>query len=384
MFLTAAVAAAIAVAPSQGEPRTLGTFALSPLVGALSLARRRWPLGVLLASAASLQVYNLFDNPGIFAAVPLSVSLASAWAGGRRLWALVLAVWFGTSPIVFALVADLPEQMRVLILEGAIPDAALLAAVLLLGETIRGRRELVRAHGLLLAEQERSESLLLNVLPSSVADRLKRREKVIADHFDEVTVMFADLVGFTESSQQATPQEVVGSLDDLFSTFDQLAERHGVEKIKTIGDAYMVAGGLPEPRPGHAAAVADMALDVRRVVSGRVDAAGRPMAVRIGIDTGPVIAGVIGRHKFAYDLWGDTVNTASRMESHGVPGRIQVTERTYRHLRDAYALEPRGQVEIKGKGTMDPGSCSEEPEQGTWTRNRGGASCPWPSILCAG
>lgn len=183
MFLTAAVAAAIAVAPSQGEPRTLGTFALSPLVGALSLARRRWPLGVLLASAASLQVYNLFDNPGIFAAVPLSVSLASAWAGGRRLWALVLAVWFGTSPIVFALVADLPEQMRVLILEGAIPDAALLAAVLLLGETIRGRRELVRAHGLLLAEQERSESLLLNVLPSSVADRLKRREKVIADHF---------------------------------------------------------------------------------------------------------------------------------------------------------------------------------------------------------
>src|SRR5690606_30680242 len=168
-------------------------------------------------------------QPGDLRRGALSVSLASAWAGGRRLWALVLAVWFGTSPIVFALVADLPEQMRVLILEGAIPDAALLAAVLLLGETIRGRRELVRAHGLLLAEQERSESLLLNVLPSSVADRLKRREKVIADHFDEVTVMFADLVGFTESSQQATPQEVVGSLDDLFSTFDQLAERHGVE-----------------------------------------------------------------------------------------------------------------------------------------------------------
>lgn len=353
MFLTAAVAAAIAVAPSQGEPRTLGTFALSPLVGALSLARRRWPLGVLLASAASLQVYNLFDNPGIFAAVPLSVSLASAWAGGRRLWALVLAVWFGTSPIVFALVADLPEQMRVLILEGAIPDAALLAAVLLLGETIRGRRELVRAHGLLLAEQERSESLLLNVLPSSVADRLKRREKVIADHFDEVTVMFADLVGFTESSQQATPQEVVGSLDDLFSTFDQLAERHGVEKIKTIGDAYMAVAGLPEPAEDHAERLARMALDMLATVERVRAETGLALQMRIGMAAGPVLAGVIGTRKFSYDVWGDTVNLAARLENLGEPGRIHICPLCRERLQHAFEIQSRGITDIKGVGQQE-------------------------------
>lgn len=353
MASTAAVAAAIAVAPSQGEPRTLATYTLAPVVGALSLLRRRWPLGALLVSAASLQIYNLLDNPGIFAAVPLSVTLAAAWASGHRLVSLALAVWFGVSPVVFALVADLPEAMRTLILEGAIPDAALLASVLLLGEAIRSRRQLDRAHNLLLAEQDRSEALLLNVLPASIADRLKQDEKVIADQFDDVTVMFADLVGFTQASQQVRPDELVGTLDELFSTFDRLVERHGLEKIKTIGDAYMVAGGLPDPRPDHAAAVADMALALRRAVSERVDPAGHPMDVRIGIDTGPVVAGVIGRHKFAYDLWGDTVNTASRMESHGVPGRIQVTERTYRRLRDAYLFEPRGPVEIKGKGIMD-------------------------------
>lgn len=340
------------MAPSQGAPRTLVTYALVPVAGSLSLLRRRWPLGALLASAASLQVYNLLDTPGIFAAVPLSVTLAAAWASGHRLVPLALAVWFGASPVVFALVADLPEAMRTLILEGAIPDAALLASVLLLGEAIRSRRRLARAHDLLLAEQDRSEALLLNVLPATIADRLKQGEKVIADQFDDVTVMFADLVGFTQASQQVHPDELVGTLDELFSTFDRLAELHGLEKIKTIGDAYMVAGGLPEPRPDHAEAVADMALELRRAVSERVDPAGRPMHVRIGIDTGPVVAGVIGRHKFAYDLWGDTVNTASRMESNGVPGQIQVTERTYRRLRGSYDFERRGSVEVKGKGTM--------------------------------
>ena len=272
------------MAPSQGAPRTLVTYALAPVVGSLSLLRRRWPLGALLASAASLQVYNLLDTPGIFAAVPLSVTLAAAWASGHRLVPLALAVWFGASPVVFALVADLPEAMRTLILEGAIPDAALLASVLLLGEAIRSRRRLARAHDLLLAEQDRSEALLLNVLPATIADRLKQGEKVIADQFDDVTVMFADLVGFTQASQQVHPDELVGTLDELFSTFDRLAELHGLEKIKTIGDAYMVAGGLPEPRPDHAEAVADMALELRRAVSERVDPAGRPMHVRIGID----------------------------------------------------------------------------------------------------
>ena len=141
-------------------------------------------------------------------------------------------------------------------------------------------------------------------------------------------------------------------LDDLFSALDELAERHGLEKIKTIGDAYMAVGGLPEPRPDHAEAVAEMALAVREEVVRHLDPAGRPLAVRIGIDTGPVVAGVIGRRRFSYDLWGDTVNTASRMESNGVAGCIQVTDRAYRRLRDRYRFERRGPVQVKGKGEL--------------------------------
>jgi len=159
-------------------------------------------------------------------------------------------------------------------------------------------------------------------------------------------------VDFTRSSDRSTPERVVQVLDDLFTAFDRLAERHGLEKIKTIGDAYMAVGGLPEPRPDHAEAVAEMALAMREETARHRDPSGQPLALRIGIDTGPVVAGVIGTTKFSYDLWGDTVNTASRMESSGVPGCIQVTERTYRRLRDGYRFERRGPIQIKGKGEL--------------------------------
>ena len=206
----------------------------------------------------------------------------------------------------------------------------------------------------LALEQERSERLLLNVLPAPVAARLKQRQDVIADGFPDVTVLFADLVDFTRRSERIAPEQVVQVLNDLFSAFDQLAERQGLEKIKTVGDAYMVAGGLPDPLPDHARAVAVMALAIRDEVARHADPSGRPLAVRIGIgiDTGPVVAGVIGRQRFIYDLWGDTVNTASRMESHGVAGCIQVTARTYQRLRDAYRFERRGPIDVKGKGEM--------------------------------
>jgi class 3 adenylate cyclase len=177
-------------------------------------------------------------------------------------------------------------------------------------------------------------------------------EDVIADEFSDVTVMFADLVDFTSSSQGVGADEVVRELNDLFSAFDKLAQSHGLEKIKTIGDAYMVAGGLPDPQPDHAEAVAEMALSMLEEVAKRVDPVGRPLAARIGIDTGPVVAGVIGRHKFTYDVWGDTVNTASRMESQGLAGHIQVTDRTYRRLRDRFRFERRGPIEVKGKGEV--------------------------------
>jgi adenylate cyclase len=199
-------------------------------------------------------------------------------------------------------------------------------------------------------ERAKSERLLLNVLPQAIASRLRDTHGTIADGFDEVTVLFADIVDFTTLSAGAAPAEIVGLLNELFSRFDQLAEHHGLEKIKTIGDAYMVAGGIPLAREDHAEAVAEMALDMLEEVEGRQD--GRGLQLRIGIDTGPVVAGVIGLRKFIYDLWGDTVNTASRMESHGVPGGIQVTDRTFQRLCDRYRFEERGTVQVKGKGEM--------------------------------
>jgi class 3 adenylate cyclase len=197
---------------------------------------------------------------------------------------------------------------------------------------------------------DRSEGLLLNVLPRPIAERLKRSPGVIADAYNEVTVLFADIVDFTPFAERTEATRVVDVLNDIFSAFDTLAAAHGVEKIKTIGDAYMAAAGLPEPRRDHAAAVADMALEMRQVFA----AACRPLdvnlALRVGMESGPVVAGVIGRQRFIYDLWGDTVNTASRMESHGVAGQIQVGETAYRLLCDQFALEPRGDITVKGKG----------------------------------
>jgi class 3 adenylate cyclase len=177
---------------------------------------------------------------------------------------------------------------------------------------------------------------------------------VIADHYDTVSVLFADLVGFTERSLVLAADELVALLDEIFSAFDRLADAEGVEKIKTIGDAYMLAGGLQEPRPDHLEAVARMALAMRDEIAAIAERTGRGwLAVRIGIDTGPVVAGVIGRRKFIYDLWGDTVNTASRMESHGPPGEIQVTDSVAAALGPGFALRRRGTSELKGKGPME-------------------------------
>lgn len=205
--------------------------------------------------------------------------------------------------------------------------------------------------GQLQMEQEKSERLLLNILPKPIADRLKQGQRVIADSFSEVTVLFADIVDFTRLSAQMSPTELVALLNEIFSTFDRLAQQHALEKIKTIGDAYMVVGGLPTPRQDHAEAIAEMALDMQREIQFKVEN-GEPIRIRIGIHTGPVVAGVIGTRKFSYDLWGDTVNTASRMESHGLSGGIQVTATTYERLRDKYLFKKRGMIQVKSKGEM--------------------------------
>lgn len=204
-------------------------------------------------------------------------------------------------------------------------------------------------------EKTKSERLLLNILPASIAERLKQNEKAIADGFAEVTVMFCDIANFTPLASRISPVELVEFLNQIFSVFDDLCDRHQLEKIKTVGDAYIAVGGLPGSRPNHAASVADMALDMAASVRSfiyPVPDLQSSLQVRIGIHTGPVVAGVIGTKKFAYDLWGDTVNLASRMESQGEVGRIQVTEAVYAHLADQYALEERGTIQVKGRGAM--------------------------------
>ncbi|HXL44492.1 MAG TPA: adenylate/guanylate cyclase domain-containing protein [Gaiellaceae bacterium] len=207
-----------------------------------------------------------------------------------------------------------------------------------------------RAHRFLAAEQERSETLLLSIFPRPIAERLKVSQEVIAERCEEVSVLFADITGFTPVAERLPAEEVVVLLDEIFSAFDGLVTRHGLEKIKTIGDGYMVAAGIPTPRADHAEAAARLALAMRQTLAELPVAAG--LNLRVGIDSGPVVAGVIGRTKFGYDLWGDTVNTASRMESHAPTGTIQVTERTYRRLEDGFVLEQRTGVVVKGKGEM--------------------------------
>ncbi|MEH2125770.1 adenylate/guanylate cyclase domain-containing protein [Nostoc sp.] len=200
--------------------------------------------------------------------------------------------------------------------------------------------------------QHKSERLLLNILPEMIAEQLKQQPATIADNFLEVTVLFADIVGFTELSSHTSPAELVELLNTIFCLFDQLAERHGVEKIKTIGDAYMAVAGLPNQSNNHAPAIANMALDMQNAVATFNKENNQSFSIRIGISTGPVVAGVIGLKKFAYDLWGDTVNIASRMESHGIAGSIQVCEASYQLLKDKYLLEKRGLIQVKGKGEM--------------------------------
>jgi class 3 adenylate cyclase len=239
-------------------------------------------------------------------------------------------------------------------LEQSIQTAVITLVCLSLVALVQERlaRETFLTNYLLDQERAKSENLLLNILPDPIAQRLKERPETIADSFAEVTVLFADIADFTPLSATLPPEKVVSLLNDVFSEFDALAEKHGLEKIKTIGDAYMAVAGLPEPKAGHAKAAADMALEMLTVIARFQRDTGEPLRLRIGLNSGPVVAGVIGTRKFIYDLWGDTVNVASRMESQGTVGSVQVTEDTCRLLRDRYDFGPPRAMEVKGKGRM--------------------------------
>lgn len=232
------------------------------------------------------------------------------------------------------------------------PDQYLLEVMGGIGNQLGQFIKRKQAEAALLDQREQTEHLLANILPSPIVARLKKQPGTIAEDFADVTVMFADIVGFTEISTLTSPTELVELLNTIFSKFDQLAEVHGLEKIKTIGDAYMVVGGVPKPQCNHAQAIAEMALDVQQAIANFHSESGKPLSLRIGINTGPVVAGIIGIKKFSYDLWGDVVNIASRMESQGLPGQIQVTASTYERLKNQYLLEKRGIIQVKGKGEM--------------------------------
>jgi adenylate cyclase len=305
-------------------------------------------LGLALPFALQLTLGGFVRSSGVIL-WSFTAPLGALLFAGRR----EATRWFGAFLVAIVLAATLDPLVATAAEE--VPAALRLAffALNVLGVTgtcyfllqyfVRERDHSAR---LITAERERSERLLLNVLPQAIAERLKSGESVIADGVSDVGVLFADIASFTPLSEAMHPAEVVRLLNDVFTIFDGFAEDRGLEKIKTIGDAYMVASGLLGVSADHADALARIALDMREAASAK------GLEVRIGIDVGPVVAGVIGRRKFSYDLWGDTVNTAARMESHGIPGSIQVTERAYLRLSKAFAFEERGVIDVKGKGPM--------------------------------
>jgi class 3 adenylate cyclase len=276
------------------------------------------------------------------------IPLAVYFTAGRRSGMLTLAL-----TILAFMIAVLFDQ-RFAVSPLAIPYRLILVfnLITLVSATLMGFQWAEFLISQLNVARLQTDTLLLNILPKPIAARLKRGQKTIADSYDEVTVLFADIVDFTTMSAAASPVAVVDKLNEVFSEFDTLAARYGLEKIKTIGDAYMVAGGLPVPRPDHVAAVVAFAVEMLEVVGRHRSWTGDPIRLRVGINTGPVVAGVIGHQKFIYDLWGDAVNVASRMESNGMASQIQVTAAVKERLDGRYALEERSPIYIKGKGEM--------------------------------
>jgi len=331
-------------------------------------------VGKAVAHGLALVVLKLFPRSfrpvfhGVFAAdvvsdLTVTFVLGGLFASGLQVgWSLIVvlgalvafsirvaAAWF----IVFvaAVVVSVNSTTWVDPLYELTDDPQADGAFTIIGVTILVF--LVMAYFMRQRERYRrqSDDLLHNILPDEIATRLKEGAGLIADHFDEVTVLFADVVDFTPMSTEMTPKELVGLLNEVFSDIDGLVDELRLEKIKTVGDEYMVAAGVPVPRSDHAHVIADLALRIQDHVADR-EFGGYPIAFRIGINSGPVVAGVIGQRKFSYDLWGDVVNTASRMESHGSPGRIQISPSTYQLIKDDFVCDGAAEIEVKGKGPM--------------------------------
>ncbi len=340
---------AVALTPWAYVAGSIVSLVIFARNGNFAFLRRAQFLLILVAPAlGTIMLGGLDDSSSVILWSLLAPLGAVAFNRPERAWP-----WFAgfVSAIVLALVlseavrpdgADLPDGfVRTFDVLNIV--AVSLVATTLLVTFARGRD----------TAQARVEALLLNILPADVAQRLQAQPNVIADHFDDASILFADVVDFTPLAGRLDAREVVAMLDRLFTTFDELVDRHDVEKIKTIGDCYMVAAGVPRKRPDHAHALARLALEMRECAKRFLpDRDGNDLRLRIGISSGPVVAGVIGRRRFLYDLWGDTVNMASRMESHGTPDEIQITRSTRELLDDHFVTEPTGLVDVKGKGKI--------------------------------
>jgi guanylate cyclase len=310
----------------------------------------QWIIGGFVASSG-VSIWGVLAPVG--ALMILGTSKSTGWF---MLFLGLMAFSWLTNDLFAGYALPIPKHTQMLFFFANVSGVAtILYLMMRYFETQKERVlfELDNKNGALLLEQYRSDRLLLNILPKSVADRLKQNNEArIADRYESVTIMFADLVDFTRISAGMSPEALVDLLGSVFSRFDELTEKHGVEKIKTIGDAYMVVCGAPEARADHAEAVANLAIDMKQALAEVAGSSGYELMMRIGINSGPVVAGVIGSSKFSYDLWGDTVNMASRMEHYGQSNVIQVSESTYELLRDKFVFEKRNLIEVKGKGNV--------------------------------
>ena len=394
---------------SDSDERRLQKSLLVFATGLISFASMLWlfiywqlgpqfsstiPFAFQLLLVGNLLVYLKTENFDSFRTVQLALFLfvpfVAQWsmgnfisASGVSLWALLAPIgailfigpresiaWFFAYLFLTALsggfdyyladsipAASVKVPIQATVFFFALNFAAVSSIVFLLlrysaSEKLKIQARLEEAHQLLQIEQDRSERLLLNILPGPIAERLKNSNQPIADGFANVSVMFVDIVNFTRIAEGLSPQQVFAMLNRVFSSFDELAEKYGLEKIKTIGDAYMVAGGLNDQLSDYSAALVSMALEMRDLLKHDFHVNRMHLEVRIGVGTGPVVAGVVGKKKFIYDLWGDTVNIASRITSEGVPGMVHVDEATYRKLRDSFDFEAPQTLFLKGKGDM--------------------------------
>jgi len=367
LFVSALITSAVLVLNDQSFV-TLGNISLAALILGFSIAPLLHRFGELAAplylivfmfAVLLVTLSRMGTAQGQHIAFVLIGALAPLMFGPRRRWlavglvALSFLSYVGAD-IGFPVIGEAIEgRARTIIRAFRYVSVGGMIAVLFL-IVDHALRVAESAEAALAREYERSETLLRDMMPAPIAERLKNDPKtVIADQLEDVTILFVDIVDFTSRSARFPPEATVSLLNRVFSAFDLLTEKYSLEKVKTIGDAYMVAGGIPEPRPGNVYAVAEMALEVLSTVERIGSELGEPIAVRVGMHTGPAVAGVIGTHKLSYDVWGDTVNTAARLESHGQPGRIQVTQETRNALEDRYDFERRGSVDIKSKGELE-------------------------------